>query len=82
MADMEKIYAAWGGKAEALASALGEKGVTVRQWRNRESIPPEYWAAIIEQAGALGHRLTVSDFGPNAHVLAVAKAIDAERNVA
>lgn len=82
MANMEKIYAAWGGKAEALASALGEKGVTVRQWRNRESIPPEYWAAIIERAGEAGYALSVSDFGPNAHVLAMAKAIDAERNAA
>ena len=32
--------------AEDLASEIGEKGVTVRAWRMRNSIPPRYWPAI------------------------------------
>jgi hypothetical protein len=82
MADFSTIYAAWDGNAEALAEEIGEKGVTVRQWRNRGSIPPEKWALIIEKAATRGHALTVADFGPNADVLAIAKALDAERDAA
>jgi hypothetical protein len=78
MSNIAKIYSAWEHSAEALAADLGEKGVTVRQWRNRESIPPEHWAAIIEKAAARGVDIAVDDFGPNAAVLAVARALAAE----
>lgn len=40
--------------AETLARELGEKGVTVRQWGNRNSIPPEKWMAIVEAADRSG----------------------------
>jgi hypothetical protein len=36
--------------AESLAREIGEKGVTVRQWRNRGSIPSRYWPKIIAAA--------------------------------
>lgn len=41
--------------AEELAKELGEKGVTVRQWGNRNSIPPEKWLPLIEAAERAGH---------------------------
>lgn len=40
--------------AEALAEELGQKGVTVRQWRNRGGIPPRYWLALLEAAERRG----------------------------
>lgn len=39
MSHLNKIFAVWDDNAEALASDIGEKGVTVRQWRNRGDIP-------------------------------------------
>jgi hypothetical protein len=36
--------------AEALATEIGEKGVTVRAWRQRKSVPPRYWSAIANAA--------------------------------
>jgi hypothetical protein len=81
MANIDRIYSAW-GNAEEMASDLGEKGVTVRQWRNRGNIPPEHWARIIEKAAARGTDLTVEDFGPNPEVLAIAKAVEAEKRAA
>lgn len=47
-----------------MAKDIGQLGVTVRQWRNRKSIPVEHWAAIIQKAADRGHKLTVEDFGP------------------
>lgn len=82
MDTISTIYSAWRGNAEALATDIGQLGVTVRQWRNRGSIPPEFWATIIEKAAARGVSLSVADFGPNKEVLAIAKAIDAERDAA
>jgi hypothetical protein len=38
--------------AEELAAEIGEKGVTVRQWRNREIIPPARYPAIVRAAEA------------------------------
>jgi hypothetical protein len=40
--------------AEQLAADLKEKGVTVRQWRNRDSIPPEYWPRLVVAATGRG----------------------------
>lgn len=83
MVSIEKIYRVWGGNAEAMAADLGEAAVTVRQWRNRKSIPPRAWAGIIEKAGERGASLAVSDFGPlPSEVEAVEQAFRAERDVA
>lgn len=39
MSHLNPIFAVWDDNAEALAADIGEKGVTVRQWRNRGDIP-------------------------------------------
>lgn len=39
MSHLNKIFAVWDDNAEALAADIDEKGVTVRQWRNRGDIP-------------------------------------------
>lgn len=39
MSHLDPIFAVWGDNAEALAADIDEKGVTVRQWRNRGDIP-------------------------------------------
>jgi len=62
---LKPIYDVWDGNAEALAADIGESGVTVRQWRNRKSIPPRYWQKIIEAAAEKrGKTLTLADFLP------------------
>ena len=40
--------------AEQLAADLGVPGVTVRQWRNRDSIPANRWAEVANAAAARG----------------------------
>jgi hypothetical protein len=40
--------------AEELAADLAEKGVTVRQWRNRDSIDAAYWARVVAAAEKRG----------------------------
>jgi hypothetical protein len=55
MSHLKPIYAVWEDNAEAMASDIGELGVTVRQWRNRGNIPPQYWTKIIEAAALRGH---------------------------
>lgn len=65
MSHLTPIYAVWDGNAEAMASDIGESGVTVRQWRNRGSIPPKYWQAIIVAAKAKGGRLKLEQFIPS-----------------
>jgi hypothetical protein len=64
MSSLAPIYEPWGGNAEAMAADIGEKPVTVRQWRNRGSIPPLYWRKIITAAEARGARLTLDQFVP------------------
>lgn len=56
------FFAPWDGNGTAMAADLGEKPVTVNQWRARESIPPRAWPKIIEKASEKGHRLTLADF--------------------
>lgn len=62
MSHLNSIYAVWNGNAEALAADIGERGVTVRQWRNRGNIPPKYWPKIIAAAEARGASLAWSQF--------------------
>lgn len=66
MSHLTPIYDAWDGNAEAMAADIGELGVTVRQWRNRNNIPPIYWQAIIDAAKKKGARLEWSQFVPPA----------------
>lgn len=40
--------------AATLARDIGEKDVTVRAWRNRNSIPPEYWLKVVSAAQERG----------------------------
>lgn len=62
MEQIASIYAPWGGNAEAMAAAIGESAVTVRQWRNRGSIPPRYWRRIIAEAAEVGFELSLDLF--------------------
>lgn len=62
MPNISNIYDPWGGNAEAMAADIGVPGVTARQWRNRRSIPPRYWQAIISAAERRGHRLAIEAF--------------------
>lgn len=83
MTSIATIYSVWGGNAEAMAADIGETGITVRQWRNRNSIPPRAWAAIITKAAEKGVTLAVSDFGPlPSDFDAIEQARQAERNAA
>jgi hypothetical protein len=38
------------GGSAALARAINERDGTIRQWRQRDSIPPEYWSRIVSFA--------------------------------
>ena len=62
MSHLNPIYEVWGGNAEALAADIQEQGVTVRQWRNRNSIPPKYWPKIIKAASVKGKHLEWRQF--------------------
>lgn len=64
MSHLKPIYAVWDDNAEALASEIDELGVTVRQWRNRGNIPPQYWTKIIEAAALKGKLLEWRQFVP------------------
>lgn len=63
---LDPIYAVWDGNAEAMATDIGELGVTVRQWRNRNNIPAQYWPTIIEAASGKGASLEWRQFVPPA----------------
>lgn len=47
------IIAHW-GSAETLAADIGSSGVTVRAWRNRDSIPASRWLEIVAAARSRG----------------------------
>jgi len=70
MSQVAPIYAPWGGNAEAMAADIGEKPVTVRQWRNRGSIPPQYWRKIVAAASARGAVLSLDDLAATAEQVA------------
>lgn len=66
MSHLNPIYAVWENNAEAMASDIGELGVTVRQWRNRGNIPSQYWPKIIEAAALKGKLVEWRQFVPPA----------------
>lgn len=47
---------------DALAGELGAKAETVRKWRQRESIPAEWWVPVIEAGKAHGKDLSAEQF--------------------
>ncbi|HVM38321.1 MAG TPA: hypothetical protein VM265_08045 [Sphingomicrobium sp.] len=61
---LQKIFDVWDGNAEAMATDIGETGVTVRQWRNRGSIHSDHWPKIIKAAASRGARVRPEDFWP------------------
>lgn len=52
------VIALW-DTATSLASDIGENPVTVRAWRNRNSIPSGKWLRIIAAAKSRGYALTL-----------------------
>lgn len=46
---------------DALALELGAKAETVRKWRQRDSIPADWWHPLIKLAKARGHTLNAND---------------------
>lgn len=64
MSHLDAIYAPWDDNAAVMAEDIGEKPVTVRQWRNRGNIPSRYWATIVAKAAARGHTVPLSAFLP------------------
>lgn len=62
MTHLTPIFAVWDNNAEALGAEIGVPGVTVRQWRNRQSIPSAYWQRIIIAAGRRDVLLHLSQF--------------------
>lgn len=65
MSHLNAIFAVWDHNAEAMASDIGVPGVTVRQWRNRGSIPAGHWQRIIDAAGRCkGTKLELAQFLP------------------
>lgn len=47
--------------ATALASDIGASEITVRQWRNRNSIPARHWQAVLRAADERGLNLCSDD---------------------
>ena len=45
--------------ADAMAVELGAKVETVRKWRQRDSIPAEWWLLVVRGARRHGHDLSV-----------------------
>lgn len=64
MSHLLPIFAVWEHNAEAMAADINESGVTVRQWRNRKSIPPRAWAKIMEAAARREASITLEQFLP------------------
>jgi hypothetical protein len=61
------IIALW-GTATALGRDIGESGVTVRAWRNRDSIPSAKWRNVVRAAQRRGFKgVTVNLLAKLAH---------------
>jgi hypothetical protein len=59
------------GSPDKLAKEIGVGIHGARNWRVRDSIPPEYWLDIIRAAKRIGHTITTDDL---AHI-----AVEVER---
>lgn len=79
MSQIDRIYAPWDGNAEAMAADIGEKAVTVRQWRRRGNIPAKYWPRIISSAQQRGSPIDLQDFLPTETWLEAATPADDRR---
>jgi hypothetical protein len=55
LASFAAVIEALGGCA-ALAAEIGEQVGTVRQWRNRNRIPPDRWLGMAQAAKRCGER--------------------------
>lgn len=64
MSNLDPIFAAFDGNAEELGRSINVPGVTVRQWRFRDSIPPAYWQRIVNAAKARGTTIPLEQFLP------------------
>ena len=47
---------------DALAGEIGAKPETVRKWRQRDSIPAEWWLPVIEAGNTAGKDLSAEQF--------------------
>jgi hypothetical protein len=56
----QDVLALW-DSPDALAEAIGVKVETVRKWRQRDSIPSDYWLRLLESARATGKPVTADD---------------------
>jgi hypothetical protein len=57
MPPIKQIFGIWSSLAE-MARDLDLPYQTVAKWAQRERIPSESWAAVIEAARKAGHKLT------------------------
>jgi len=48
----------WNTRAD-LARDMGVKQVTVRKWKERESIPPQYWRTLIKAGKKIKVKITL-----------------------
>jgi hypothetical protein len=55
MDSFREVIALWPTAAD-LGSACGVDAGTVRSWKARNSIPPEHWPAIVQNARAHAYR--------------------------
>lgn len=62
-ADVIDLWGRPGLLAEAIEAVTGHvvEANTISKWRQRDFIPPEWWVAIVQAAGALGKDLTATD---------------------
>lgn len=67
MAELATVFAPWSANAAEMARDLGENETTVRNWRQRGSVPARHWPNIIKAAAARGHVLAAADFLPALH---------------
>ncbi len=55
METFQEVIDAW-SSTKALASDIGTSDSHVRTMRARDSIPPGFWAIVVEKAGLRGHQ--------------------------
>lgn len=50
-----------GGATETNADDLGVKLETLRKWRQRQRIPPEYWLPVVRVAAERGKSVSIDE---------------------